>query len=179
MVYTHTSPTAQAEPPTFKLLNAQLQFVTTPDETGSDIGMMRTELPPGATIPLHRHADPEIFYVLEGTLEVFQEKLGHAEWDTLRPGQTAAIPGGIKHAVRNPSAVAVICLAVTKTELYSFFWSLAQLSTGDEPVGPPDPGDMRRLFDIAERYGYWLATPEENTAIGISFPALPTHHTVR
>ena len=170
MVDTHNSPTAQAELPTFELLNAQLQFLTTPDQTGSDISMMRTVLPPSATIPLHKHADPEIFYVLGGNLEVFQEKLGHAGWDTLRPGQTAAIPGEIKHAVRNPSTEAVICLTITKTKLYSFFRSLAQLSTGDEPVCPPDPGDMRRLFDIAERYGYWLATPEENTAIGISFP---------
>jgi hypothetical protein len=27
---------------------------------------------------------------------------------------------------------------------------------------------MQRFLKTAERYGYWLATPEENAAVGVS-----------
>jgi hypothetical protein len=33
---------------------------------------------------------------------------------------------------------------------------------------PPTPEAMEQLFATAARYGYWMASPEENAAIGIS-----------
>jgi hypothetical protein len=35
---------------------------------------------------------------------------------------------------------------------------------------PPTPNEMQQLFSTAQRYGYWLASPDENAAIGISLP---------
>ena len=33
---------------------------------------------------------------------------------------------------------------------------------------PPSPDQLQRFVRTIERYGYWLATPEENAAAGIS-----------
>ena len=165
---THNVSSPGPEPQTFRVINIQIQFLTTPDQIGSDMSVMRVVVPSGTIIPLHKHADPELFYVLGGTVEAFQGDTDQEHWRTFHAGETISIPGGIKHAVRNISAMSASCLVVTKTELYSFFLSLAQPVTGDEQVSPPTPSEMRELFDMAERYGYWLATPEENIAIGIS-----------
>jgi hypothetical protein len=32
---------------------------------------------------------------------------------------------------------------------------------------PPTPEELQKFVQIALRYGYWLATPEENTAAGV------------
>ena len=33
---------------------------------------------------------------------------------------------------------------------------------------PPFPDEIQRFLNTAERYGYWVATPEENALVGIS-----------
>jgi len=38
----------------------------------------------------------------------------------------------------------------------------------DRPPAPPTPDEMQQLFSVAEKYEYWLASPDENAAIGIS-----------
>jgi mannose-6-phosphate isomerase-like protein (cupin superfamily) len=62
-----------ADEPTFAVVGTLLQFVSTPDQNGGSLSVMRGGIPPRAVIPLHSHPDAEIFYVTEGTMEVFQE----------------------------------------------------------------------------------------------------------
>jgi quercetin dioxygenase-like cupin family protein len=57
----------------FTVLGIPLQFVSTPDQNGGNLSVMRSGIPPRAVIPLHSHTDAEIFYVTEGTMEVFQD----------------------------------------------------------------------------------------------------------
>jgi len=53
---------------------------------------------PGQMNPEHRHMTcQEVIYMLSGELKVF----AHGEWLTLRPGQTALIPQGVRHVVKN------------------------------------------------------------------------------
>lgn len=53
---------------------------------------------PGKTNPEHRHMScQEVIYMLAGELKLF----AHGEWLTLRPGQTALIPQGVRHVVVN------------------------------------------------------------------------------
>jgi hypothetical protein len=33
----------------------------------------------------------------------------------------------------------------------------------------PGPADFQRLLEIAHAYGYWLGSPVENAAAGLSF----------
>jgi hypothetical protein len=57
---------------------------------------------------------------------------------------------------------------VSKQELYSFFRELARPFDPDRPPAPPTAEVMQQLFRVAEKYEYWLASPDENAANGIS-----------
>src|ERR1700719_4154957 len=125
---------------------------------------MRGTVPSGVVIPLHSHADPEIFYVLNGSLEVFQAE----GWQTVNAGEVVSIPGNVRHALRNTSPSPLTSIIVSRQKLYSFFRELARPFDPNTPPAPPTPEEMQRLFSVAEKYEYWLASPEENAAIGIS-----------
>ena len=64
-----------AEEQTFIVLGVLLQFLSTPEQINDQISVMRGTVPSGVVIPLHSHADPEIFYALNGSLEVFQAEV--------------------------------------------------------------------------------------------------------
>ena len=64
---------------------------------------MRGTVPSGVVLPLHRHADLEIFYVLNGSLEVFEAGGPSAGWQTVNAGGVVSIPGNVRHALRNTS----------------------------------------------------------------------------
>ena len=51
-----------ADAPMFAVVGTLLQFVSTPDQNGGNLSVMRAGIPPKAVVPLHSHADPEIFY---------------------------------------------------------------------------------------------------------------------
>jgi len=59
------------------------------------------------------------------------------------------------------------CL-VTKSELYSFFRELARSFAPNQPAAAATPETMQQLFEVAAKYGYWLASPAENAAIGLN-----------
>jgi quercetin dioxygenase-like cupin family protein len=63
---------------------------------------------PGGTNPEHRHTScQEVIYMLAGELKLF----AHGEWLTLRPGQTALIPQGVRHVVVNEGWEPAVYLA--------------------------------------------------------------------
>jgi quercetin dioxygenase-like cupin family protein len=63
---------------------------------------------PGKTNPEHRHMTcEEIIYMLAGELKVY----AHGECLTLRPGQTALIPKGVRHKVVNEGWEPVVYIA--------------------------------------------------------------------
>jgi quercetin dioxygenase-like cupin family protein len=152
------------EEQTFIVLGVLLQFLSTPEQINDQISMMRGTVPSGVVIPLHSHADPEIFYVLNGSLEVFQAE----GWQTVTAGEVVSIPGNVRHAVRNTSPSPITLITVSKQELYSFFRELARPFDPNRPPAPPTPEEMQQLFNVAEKYEYWLASRDENAAIGIS-----------
>jgi len=129
---------------------------------------MHGTIRPGSVIPLHSHSDPEIFYLLEGSIEVFQAEGPAAGWQTLNAGDVVSIPGNVRHALRNSSPSPITLIIVSKQELYSFVRELARPFDPNRPPAPPTPEEMQHLFSVAEKYEYWLASPDENAAIGIS-----------
>jgi hypothetical protein len=78
------------------------------------------------------------------------------------------IPSNVKHALRNGSSVPTTLALVTKSELYAFFRELAKPFDPDQRPDSPTPEAMQELFELAAKHGYWMASPEENAAIGIS-----------
>jgi quercetin dioxygenase-like cupin family protein len=162
---TKTGTNRGAEEQTFIVLGVLLQFLSTPEQINDQISVMRGTLPSGVVIPLHSHPDPEIFYVLNGSLEVF-----HAEgWQTVTVGEVVSIPGNVRHALRNTSPGPITLINVSKQELYSFFRELARPFDPNRLPAPPTPEEMQQFFSVAEKYGHWFASRDENAAIGISF----------
>jgi quercetin dioxygenase-like cupin family protein len=165
---TKTGTSSRAEEQTFIVLGVLLQFLTTPEQINDQICVMRATVLSGVEIPLHSHADLEIFYVLNGSIEVFQAEGQSAGWQTVTAGEVVSIPGNVRHALRNTSPSPITSITVSKQELYSFFRELARPFDPNRPPAPPTPEEMQQLFRVAEKYEYWLASPDENAAIGIS-----------
>jgi quercetin dioxygenase-like cupin family protein len=157
-----------AEQQTFIVLGVLLQFLSTPEQINDQISVMRGTVPSGVVFPLHSHADPEIFYVLNGSLEVFQAEGPSEGWQTVTAEQVVSIPGNVRHALRNTSPRPITLIIVSKQELYSFVRELARPFDPNSPPAPPTPEEMQHFFSVAEKYEYWLASPDENAAIGIS-----------
>ena len=164
---TKTGTSSRAEEQTFIVLGVLLQFLSTPEQINDQISVMRGTVPSGVVIPLHSHADPEIFYVLNGSLEVFQAEGPSAGWQTANAAEVVSIPGNVRHALRNTSPSPITSITVSKQELYSFFRELARPFDPNRPPAPLTPEEMQELFRVAAKYGYWLASQEENAAIGL------------
>jgi quercetin dioxygenase-like cupin family protein len=157
--------TRGVEQQTFIVLGVLLQFLSTPDQINDQISLMRGTIHPGVFIPLHSHADPEIFYVLNGSLEVFQPSEG---WQTVAAGEVVSIAGNVRHALRNTSPSSITLITVSKRELYNFFRELARPYDPNSPPAPLTTEEMEQLFTVAKKYEYWLASRDENATIGIS-----------
>jgi len=153
--------------PLFAVVGTLLQFVSSPDQNGGNLSVMRGGIAPGGVIPLHSHADPEIFYVTEGTMEVFQDDGIASQWQTASVGDVVTIAGGVKHALRNPDSTPVTAVVVSEGRLYRFFRELAQPLDPGAPPPVPTPEVMQKLFEVASRYQYWIGSPADNAAIGI------------
>jgi quercetin dioxygenase-like cupin family protein len=153
--------------PLFNIFGPLLQFLVTPAQTSGAFALMRGIVPRGVAIPLHSHADPEVLVVLEGELQVLQDEGDSSRWLTAKPGEAICIPGGIKHALRNASAGPAVILLTTTPNIYAFFRELGKPFDPSQQAAPPTPEDMQRLRTLATKHNYWMASPQENAAIGL------------
>ena len=109
-------------------------------------------------MPMHSHADRETFYVMSGNPEAFRGD----HWQMLSPGDTFDAQDGIRHAWRNPSETSVSMLCVTTMRMARFLRDIAV----DDGAADPQAG-AQRFLKLAREHGYWLASGEENAAIGL------------
>jgi hypothetical protein len=58
-------------------------------------------------------------------------------------------------------------LIVTTMRLGRFLRDIGRPAATVEP-GPPKPEDLQRLLETVQAYGYWLGSPADNAAVGIS-----------
>jgi quercetin dioxygenase-like cupin family protein len=144
------------------------EFLASPAEAGAEICLIRVTMPPGAVVPLHSHPDVELFYILEGSLEAFQSRDGTPRWTTVGAGDVVTIPGNIKHALRNSSPFPATLVCVTTSRLYQFLHEVTKPLDPDQPATPPTPDEIQEIARADARYGYWVGSPEENRAIGLS-----------
>ena len=141
-----------------------LQYLTPVTNTDEECCLIRTIVPSGVTVPIHSHADREIFYILSGELD----GLAADQWQTYRAGDVFDVIGGIKHAIRNTSGDRTTLLLVTTMKLSRFFLEVGRVLAA-EPLPAPTPADLHRFTEVARSYGYWLGSSEDNAAFGISF----------
>src|SRR3954451_10325711 len=73
------------------------------------------EIPPGATLAQHRHAAPEIYYVLSGAGNVDVEGIDYP----VAAGAAVFIPGGALHAFRNTGATTIAFVYVFPVDAFT------------------------------------------------------------
>lgn len=135
--------------------------------------VMRGTIPPGVPVPLHAHRDPETFLMISGEVEGFSESDDGSEWVRIRPGDIFHVPSEARHAFRNKTRVPAVMTIVSTVKIARFFREVGKtvsIPDAARPPGPPSPEIIRHFLEVADRYGYWNASPEENARIGISLP---------
>ena len=109
-----------------------------------DLVMAEVAVPPGAGTPLHRHASPELFRILAGSL-AFSTLDGHGRMRRIvaAAGDAVSIPAGAAHGYHNDGAAPATLLAVFDSSLERFFRAVAAAT----------PTDMARVISIAQAHG--------------------------
>jgi quercetin dioxygenase-like cupin family protein len=153
-----------------EVLGPIIELLTDPAETGTPYCLIKGTIPPGVSVPLHSHVDAETFYVLSGTAQTLVEVDGTRHWRTVTQGEYVHIPGSVKHAHRNVSTDPVVELVVTTPSIGRFFQEVGRPMTPGARRPAPRRQDLARFAQAAARHGHWLATPEENAALGINLP---------
>src|ERR1700730_3007004 len=153
---------------TQEVFGPSVQFLIAPQSRDETPCVMKGTIPPGVCVPMHSHPGIEAFYVLSGDVEVLTEEGGKAHWITAGPGDFIEVPSEAKHGFRNRSKDPVVQLITTTSRLGRFFQEVGRSKTQGERVSSPSPNEIHRFLKTAERYGYWLATSEENAAVDIS-----------
>jgi quercetin dioxygenase-like cupin family protein len=134
------------------------QYLTEVTDGDGDYCVMLCTLPRGVVVPMHSHADRETFYVMSGNPDVFRGD----HWETLSAGDVIDAQDGIRHAWRNSSGAAASMLCVTTMRLARFLRDVAVDDGSADPLA-----GAQRFLKLVQEYGYWLASPEQNAAIGL------------
>ncbi|WP_232007256.1 cupin domain-containing protein [Mycobacterium intermedium] len=146
------------------VFGATVEFLSHTDE----FCVMRGVVPPGAVVPLHRHADAEDFLILSGQQQVLVSVGNQLAWRDASAGDYVRIPGNVMHAHRNVTDEPAVDLIITTSRLGRFFAEIGRPVTKE--LQPPTAAELAKFVEASARYGYVLATPQENAAYGINMP---------
>lgn len=149
---------------------ATVEVLSRPSPDDAGFWVLRGVLPPGGSVPLHSHDEPEDFYLLSGSHQVLTQQAGELHWADLNAGDYVSIPPGTMHAHRNVSSEPAVDLIITTAKLGRFFEEVGRPVS--DMLGPPSPEDVERLVATSIAYGYILGTPEQNAAVGIGLQQL-------
>ena len=106
--------------------------------------------------------------MISGSKQVLTEGEGGLDWHRVNAGDYVHIESGTPHAWRNDTSEPAVDLIVTTRRMGRFFQEVGRPA---ENAVPPSPEDVACFADLAATYGYSLATPEENAAVGIELPS--------
>jgi quercetin dioxygenase-like cupin family protein len=156
---------------TLDVLGPTIEFLTPPEGSDDAPCVMRGTIPAGVAVPLHTHPDPETFLLISGEIEGLVDAPDGVAWVRIGPGDVFHVPGGTKHAFRNQSPDPAVMTLVSTSRIGRFFREVGTpLGRGSTTAWPPPDDAIRHFLEIAERYGYWNATPEENAEVGVPLP---------
>jgi quercetin dioxygenase-like cupin family protein len=145
-----------------------IEFLTLPEEMDGSYCVMMGTIPAGVSVPLHSHPDLESFFLISGTVDALSHDGEKFEWLAVKPGEFVHVPSNAKHAWRNISSEPALQLITTTPKLGRFFQEIGRPVTPGVPLPPPTPGALQLFLRVAAKYGYWLGSPAENAAIGIT-----------
>ncbi len=156
-----------AAPETFDVFGVSMQLLAELGADDDDVSLMRGQIPPGGVVMLHSHADPELFYVVTGAVDVSLGPVGAASWRTIESGRCLAIQGATPHALRNRGDISVDIVLVSTRRMACFLREVGR-PPAEVPPGPPSEARLLAFAVAAQTRQYWLADRSENEAIGIA-----------
>ncbi|GHO72429.1 cupin [Ktedonobacter sp. SOSP1-85] len=148
---------------TVEVFGPTVEFLT----TESGFSVLKGVVPPGVFVPMHSHPDVEDFIVIAGEMQCLKQEPESHEWITAKVGDYIHVPGNARHAWRNASNEPAILLIITTNKMEQFFRESGRSIDGTLQL--PTPEELGKFAAISAKYGYWIATPEENAAVGIHF----------
>ena len=140
---------------TVDVLGIWCEWKTTEAETNHHYSVMEMIVPPGAGVPLHRHAIQETFTVLDGSAEFGRLGENGEEWRPIATGDVVNVPNWAYHGFRNsgsaPARIQLTCAA----GLEAFFRECGiRVEPGTTPNGAPLSGaEIERVATIAAKHG--------------------------
>jgi mannose-6-phosphate isomerase-like protein (cupin superfamily) len=144
-------------------LRAKNNYLTSLSFQLDDYCVLAAEIPAGVAVPLHSHADRETFYLLSGEMTFYNGD----SWRILRQGDLVDVLSNTKHAWRNASVSNAHLLVVTTVRMGEFLQRVS--SPGETKLDPQAASrGAAHFFKLIHDYGYWLGSPAENRAIGLS-----------
>ena len=90
------------------------------------------------------------------------------QWAPVRTGELVVIAAGARHAWRNRTSANVRVLSFAGTNIFAVMRKIAIPADLAQAAAPPTPEFLQELQEIAANTGNWIASPEENAAIGLS-----------
>ncbi len=134
------------------LAGDRLEIHLTGEDTGGSHCLVRDHPSPSfALVPhVHRNED-ETIHIVDGTFDFVLDGVSRE----LGPGDTAFVPRGTVHAIRNTGPVAGCrVLLFSPAGIEHFFLEAGSASEDDQP-------DVRALMAAAERHGWEVTTGED------------------
>jgi len=149
------------------VLGPTVKILVLPSESAAGYCIMKGTIPPGVSVPLHSHPDDESFFLLSGRLQALDQRKDGFKWINMNAGDFRHVPQDVRHAWKNKSNEPAVTIIVTTPRLGRFFQEIGRPVTADAFSQAPSPGDIQRFVEVAARYDHWLASPQENAAVGI------------
>lgn len=146
------------------VLGPTIEFLT----ENHEFCVMRGIVPPGVTVPLHSHEDPEDFFIVSGTQQVLIKTADGMRWVDAHAGDYVRVVGSALHAHRNVSDRPAVDIIITTMRMGQLFREIGRPVT--ETPMPVTPEALAHFMEASARYGVRLGTREENAAVGIDLP---------
>lgn len=120
-------------------------------DTQGRLAVLEATVPPGGGPPRHNHVnEDEIFYVLDGTLEI---SIGDAEYEA-GPGSLVFVPQGVMHGFTNRTRdYAKQLLLFTPGGFERFFFEVGLRAEAGRPIPDISATDQDLAREIAVKYG--------------------------
>lgn len=152
------------------ILGPVIEILTRLGEKADDPCIMRGTIAPGCIVPLHSHADPEIFVQQSGTLEGLSCSANGYCWLPIRPGGVFCVPGDAKHGFRNLAREPAVSLIITTVRMGRFFERTGVTVATASAAAPITPERLLHFLKVSEEFGYWNGSPADNAAVGLNLP---------
>lgn len=160
--------TPRTDQSVLSLMGPVAQWLASAEQASDQFCVLDAMQAPGVFVPLHSHPEVECIYMLEGALQVLAYDDGEPYWLDVDVGESVVIPSNARHAIRNIDAVPARLIMISAASMGRFFEEIGRpVAPGGKPP-MPSPEWAQSFVKSAVQHGYWLASPEENAAIGLT-----------